>query len=260
MRDCSSLRGVQNQLSIMTRRYDRIVSAVEIWCVLLDAPKSVFRHLWTTLSPDECERAGRFATAALAARFVAARGALRVLLAARLGRSPASIAFEYGPAGKPAVAGRPVAFNLSHSGGLAAIAISDAADLLLGIDVEELRAVPDLHDIARRFFAPAEYAALAAVEAPLQTEAFLNCWTRKEAYLKALGDGLRAPLDRFEVTLHPGLPPALRRIDGDAAAAGAWRLHHFAPPEHVGAVAVRGEAEIKPWHMTAWHDLLKSFA
>jgi len=225
------------------------VSEVEIWRVPLDAPTDVVQRLYVTLSSDERERADRYATELLAARFIAGRGALRALLAARVGCAPASLLFEYGPAGKPSAAGHPIVFNVSHSGALAVIAISDSAHLALGIDVEELRPVSDLHDIACYFFAPGERDDLAAVEAPLQSKAFLNCWTRKEAYLKAVGNGLLAPLDRFEVTLRPSHPPVFRHIDGDAAAAAAWHIHHFALPEHVAALVVNSEVNVKPWRL-----------
>lgn len=225
------------------------MSEVEIWCVSLDAPADVVQRLSVTLSPDERERADRYATELLAARFIAGRGTLRALLAARLGCAPASLLFEYGATGKPSAAGHPIVFSVSHSGALAVIAISDSAHLALGIDVEELRPVPDLHDIARHFFGPGERDDLAAVEAPLQSKAFLSCWTRKEAYLKAVGDGLLAPLDRFEVTLRPSHPPAFRHIDGDVAAAAAWHIHHFLLPHHVAALVVNSEVNVKPWRL-----------
>jgi 4'-phosphopantetheinyl transferase len=219
---------------------------VALWSVLLEAPPDIVRRLYATLSPDERDRARRYATELLATRFIIRRGALRTLLAARMGCLPSSLFFDYSRAGKPFVCGRPIAFNMSHSDRLAVIAISDCR-LVLGIDVEAVRVVPDLHTIARRFFGSGERDELALVEEPRQTEAFLSVWTRKEAYLKAVGDGLFAPLDQFEVNLRPGEQPAFRHINGDAAAAETWRIHHFSLPGYIVALVYRGDATVAPW-------------
>lgn len=202
----------------------------------LEVPRAEAAALFAVLSPDERERALRFATEALTFRYVVARATLRTLLGERLVCDPASLRFDYSPNGKPSLRGHALSFNVSHSGALAVFAFADG-DVALGIDVEEVRPLSDMHDLARRFFAPEEWRALAEVDAPLQTAAFFHCWTRKEAYLKALGDGLMAPLDQFAVTLRPGEEAAFVHIGGDVAAGAAWRIRHLDPePGYVGAV------------------------
>jgi len=216
---------------------------IELRSIRLEPPAEGSERLFDVLSPDEQERARRFVTETLRTRYVVARATLRVLLGARVERDPQSLVFDYGHAGKPSLRDHDdVAFNLSHSGSLAVYAFAED-DLSLGIDVEEIRAMHDLHGIARRFFAPAEAATLAALPEALQTDAFFACWTRKEAYLKARGDGIAAALDRFEVTLRPDQEPALVHIDGDADAAAQWSAHAFVPAAgFVAALVHRGEA------------------
>ncbi len=231
------------------------MAPIELRTVRLDAPAAGLERLFAILSPDEQARARRFATEVLRTRFVVARAALRIFLAERLGRAPESLAFEYGSKGKPSLPD--VAFNLSHSGDLAIYAFAEP-DVQLGIDVEEIRPMHDLHGLARRFFAPAEAAALAALPEALQTAAFFRCWTRKEAYLKALGDGIGAALDRFEVTLLPDREPALVHIDGDAAAAAEWTVHHLDPAAGYPAALVhRGPASLGQWQCLSADDVIE---
>ncbi len=158
--------------------------------------------------------------------FTLARGALRLLLARAAGEPAAALRFTYGEKGKPslAAAGR-IRFNLSHSGGLALVAIT--LDCELGVDIEKIRPMPDLQDVARRFFS-------------IREAAFFRCWTRKEAYIKTIGDGLSAPLDGFAVSLRPDEPARLIHLNGDAAAARAWSLHDLEiDPGYAAALAYR---------------------
>lgn len=192
------------------------------------------------LSPDEVERAARYKTAELRDRCVLRRGLLRVMLGRCTGRAPADLRFDYGPQGKPLLAGGP-AFNLADSKDEVLLAVAPAVDL--GVDIERMRTLPDADGIAERFFAPAERAAFAAVPEPLRAEAFLNAWTRKEAFIKATGAGLSMPLDKFAVELTPGRPPCLLSIDDSLGAGRAedWSLFDLRPtPETIAAVAVRG--------------------
>jgi len=179
-------------------------------------------------------------------RFVVARAALRGVLGAALGQPPRSLRFVEGPHGKPALADQPppLRFNLSHSGELALLALS--LDRELGVDLERRRHHLDHLGIARRYFAPDELAALAALPAAQQETAFYRCWTRKEALLKAKGAGLTLPLDSFAVSVTEAAPQLLR-TDWDTTEAQRWRLFHLAPaPGAIGAVAIAapaGEAE-----------------
>jgi len=125
------------------------------------------------------------------------------------------------------------------------------------VDIESIRPLSDAHSIAGRFFSAREYEQFTAVPSTLQPQAFFNCWTRKEAYIKAIGDGLTCPLDAFDVTLTPGRPAQLLRIRGSAAKAEKWKLHSLYPKNgFIGAVIASGkEWQLKQWR---WPDTLES--
>lgn len=227
---------------------------IDLWSVVLDAPSETVRRLFDTLSVDEQARTRHFDTATLRTRYTIARAALRAFIGAYLDGDPASVRFDYASGGKPLVKGGSLDFNLSHSGNLAIYAFTRGCEI--GIDLEERRAVPDLLHIARRYFAPKEYAELAALDPSLRTDAFFRCWTRKEAYLKAIGEGIVAPLDQFEVTLLPDDPPALRHIGEDRAAAARWHVHHLVPaPGYVGALAAAVPIEMGAWRTVIAEEL-----
>jgi 4'-phosphopantetheinyl transferase len=217
---------------------------IHLWHADLDAAEASYGALLGTLASDEAERAARFRFERDRRSFAVCRSALREILGAYLGRPPAALCFEYAPTGKPSLARQAatsdssLSFNVSHSGGLAAIAVSRAAEL--GVDIEVERADLELETIARRFFAPGEVEALLAHPPSERQGAFYRCWTRKEAYLKARGTGIVAGLDRFEVTLAPG-EAALRRTLDDPAEAARWRLYDCPPARgFAGAVAATG--------------------
>ncbi len=224
---------------------------VHVWRVALDLGASGVQNLEQTLSEDERTRAERFYFHKDREHFIVARGLLRVILGCYLDMEPGQLKFCYGPHGKPTLAERSgmgvLRFNVSHSNGIALYAITRGREV--GVDVERLR--PDLEDehIARRFFSSREIVALRAVPANIRLEAFFNCWTRKEAYIKARGEGLTLPLDRFDVSLAPGEPAALLSINGDRQEASRWLLQSLAPgPGYVAALAVEGhELRIKCW-------------
>jgi 4'-phosphopantetheinyl transferase len=168
-----------------------------------------------------------------------ARGALRAVLGGYLGVPPAEVTFVYGAHGKPALDGRHAAlgFNVSHSGELAVVAAG--WNRAVGVDVEAWRALPDLAALAARVFAPAERAVLDALAAVDRPAAFFRCWTRKEAFIKATGQGLAQPLDDFVVSLGPGEPARFLDIGGDAAALARWTLRDLTPREgYAGALVV----------------------
>lgn len=204
--------------------------ALHVWP--LDVSEEERARLGKFLSEDERARAARFVFERDQRRFVAARGRLREVLGAVVGARPATIAFTTSAHGKPALGSGEVAFNLSHSSGLAALGI--ARGLAIGVDIEEVR--PLKENVAERFFSKREVAALRALGASEQLEAFYRCWTRKEAIVKAIGEGLSHPLDTFDVTI--GIDAQVERFEGDDAM--AWRLTHFEPaPGFMGAVACR---------------------
>ena len=197
-------------------------ASVDVWLAFCP-PDGPAPALEAVLSVDERERAGRFVFARDRRRFVAARGLLRGVLARYLAIAAAEVRFTYAAHGKPMLADEHAPrldFNVSHSEEAVVIAVSHAGPV--GVDVEAIRTMADRDDIARRTFAPGEFSRLCLVDEGRRTEAFFNCWTRKEAFVKALGEGLSHPLERFEVTLDPGEPAGLLHIDGDAVRAECW--------------------------------------
>ena len=224
---------------------------VHVWRAALDVSESQVRSLWSTLTVDERQRAERYVFQKDRTHFVVARGLLRVLLGRYLRQDPPHLRFIYGPHGKPALAagtgGVALRFNVSHSHGLALYVITCGREV--GVDVERIRSEVVQEKIAEHFFSPREVAVLRALPTPLQATALFACWTRKEAYIKATGDGLALPLDQFAVSLAPGEPAALLHTTWDPQEAARWALQDLAPaPGYRAAVAVAGH----DWHLTCW--------
>jgi 4'-phosphopantetheinyl transferase len=195
----------------------RAAQRFEVVVARLDAPPDEVRSLQASLCPHERQRAERFRCEPHRRRFIVARGRLRQLLAARLDLTPEAVELAYGANGKPRVLN--LHFSVSHCDDVALFAFSEASEI--GVDVEAIRPIREADAIAAQVFSPREnqaYAALAPHDKPL---GFLHCWTRKEALVKGIGEGLSLPLDRFDVAHAPG-----------------WRLHSFFPlPGFIGAVA-----------------------
>jgi 4'-phosphopantetheinyl transferase len=210
---------------------------VQIWRVWLNTTESALGFYRAALCLEERNRAERFRFENLKRSYVACRGGLRVLLGHYLGCSPRDIQLICGQKGKPALRGMSsLRFNVSHSGDLALFAFT--LDCELGVDVERLRELDDLESIASRFFCAAEASELLSLSPGDRRTAFFRCWTRKEAYVKAVGDGLSIPLDRFQVTLLPGDPCRFVHIANDAQTALQWTLHDLElAPEYIGALA-----------------------
>lgn len=213
---------------------------VELRAVALAVPDTKVADARALLSTDERERADRFVFARDKRRFVVCRAALRSALGEHTGADPREIAFEYSSYGKPRLAGsRDLSFNLSHSGDLAVIAL--AAGPELGVDVEARRSVDDCMRLAELVFSPLERARLAALPLAIRDDAFLVCWTRKEAFAKACGDGLSHPLSRFTVAFGPDTHARVVHVDGDPDEPYRWWLAELQPaPGFVGTLAMRG--------------------
>ena len=213
---------------------------VHVWRTSVTLGQARLVELTGTLALDELSRARRFVFDKDRERYIASRGLLRALLGRYTGADPQGIEFAYGPQGKPALR-RPACglqFNVSHSGTMALFAFS--ASLELGIDIEKIRPPPTDMGIARARFSALEFAALQRVPVDLRPEAFFHCWTRKEAFVKAVGGGLPFGLDRFDVTLDPGKPVALLNCRWDPLEAGRWSLIDMNPaPGYAGALAVK---------------------
>ncbi len=199
---------------------------ITVFLIALDGEARTAEGL---LDAQELERANRLRLPHLRERYVLAHGVLRLLLGRFAKADPRS---------KPRLMHPPVTFNLSHSGAFAAYALAEALEI--GIDVEEMRALTDLERLARRTFSAGECADLFTLDGEPRIRGFYDCWTRKEAVIKALGLGLSYPLDRFRVSLLPGEAPAVFEIEGGDAE--EWQIHSLDVAEgYVGALAYRGE-------------------
>lgn len=226
------------------------VGEVHVWRVWLKRPPEELAQLADKLTSDELTRVRRYRLEGARQQFIASRAALRDILGGYLGLPPQDVRFSHGAMGKPhlAVDGPPIHFNLSHSHELALIAVARHCEV--GVDVERVRRFDNQLPLAERFFAPQEVRALQELAEHMMPEAFFHAWTRKEALVKASGQGLGFGVDRIEVTLLPGEPAKLIRLDGCEKAAAAWSLLHVEPaPGYVGALALPGEpACLRTWH------------
>jgi 4'-phosphopantetheinyl transferase len=224
---------------------------IHVWRASLDPAASCIERLQSSLSADERQRAARFHFPRDRRRFTVARGVLRDILGRYLGVPPSALAFCYSTYGKPALADVAVAtglrFNVSHSHEMALFAVARGREV--GVDIEYLGREIRAEEIAERFFSAHERANLRALPAEVKHQAFFNCWTRKEAYIKAHGEGLSLPLDQFDVTLAPGEPAVLLATRSDPREALSWSLQALTPgPDYVAALAVEGQS----WHLTCW--------
>jgi 4'-phosphopantetheinyl transferase len=230
---------------------------IHVWRASLRVrvPANDLAQLQATLTADEIERAARFYFQKDRDHYIAGRGLLREILGRYLNVAPGEIRFDYGRYGKPELASsmrRPdISFNVSHSHGLALIAIATARKV--GVDIEYIRRGLDIESIATRFFAPSEHAVIRALTGDQQRETFFKCWTRKEAVLKARGDGMICPLDQIEVSVEPGSPAALIRTHDDPHESARWSLQELAvDPGYVATVAAEGRdwrLEIRDWKL-----------
>lgn len=232
-----------------------VAEEVHVWSSTLDPSSPNVAMLAKLLSPDEVVRVQRFRFERDRRRFTVARGLLRLLMGSLTGHEPERLQFCYGPWGKPALVPEPggptIHFNVSHSEEMAVYAF--ARDRELGIDVERLRPINDLDRIAAHFFAPGERLRLREVPVALRAWAFLACWTRKEAYIKALGVGLTLPLDRFEVSLAPGEPACMLAINGNPVPAANWHILEQQPEAgYLGALAIAGRRPLVRCFHHSW--------
>jgi len=208
---------------------------IVLWCWPID---EVVPGDWALLDVAERDRANRFVTTQHKTRFIRAHGGMRRLLGLIMDQRPDELAIHSDGFGKPFLGCGGPNFSLSHSAGFAALAFGEVPKI--GVDIEQVR--PIEHDLlARDHFSPAECNALAALPPGLREKGFFSTWTRKEAYLKAIGVGLSAPLAGFTVSVTPGCPAALLHIDAEPEEAARWSMVSFVPvPGYVGAVAARG--------------------
>jgi len=204
-----------------------------VWLLSCALRHDVRAAFWRILDESERDRAGRFHFDVDRERFVARTGALRQLLSGYVGVSPQRLTFSLGPHGKPRLlmpGAEDIEFNSSSSGEWAMVIVTRGREV--GVDIERIDAARSDPAVASQFFAPGE----------LWIQGFFNCWARKEAFLKATGEGLSRPLDSFEVSLEPGEPAHLLSAGGDPEAGLHWRMSELEPiAGYAHALVVTGE-------------------
>lgn len=215
---------------------------VHVWRVNLEREQKINERHFSFLDQTEQAKARSFAFPHLRERYVTAHAVLRLLLASYLDIAPSLVRFQSNEYGKPAVAfprGSDLQFNISHSHSLALYAFT--RERPVGVDVEQVRPEVATLDLARTCFSPAEVTRWQTLPPAHQPNAFFQCWSRKEAYIKVRGMGLSMPLDSFDVALAPDEPCRLLRVAGEPDAEQRWSLYPLFPgPGYAGALAVEG--------------------
>jgi 4'-phosphopantetheinyl transferase len=224
---------------------------VHVWLAELDPPAAPMQQMAQCLSETERIKSEKFHFKRDRMHFIVSRAVLRMILGRYLQIEPKRIQFSYGPHGKPDLAKSlgesTLRFNLAHSHDLALYAFT--LDREIGVDLEYLRVISDFKQIASEYFSANEIATLHVIPASQRQKAFFNCWTRKEAYIKATGKGLAQPLDQFEVSLAPEEPARLLNVEGFPEEASRWSLKALTTATgYVAALAVEGHN----WRLTFW--------
>ena len=227
------------------------VDEVHLWRVDLAATAGAESQWSAILSSEERDRAARFHFPRDRQYFVAARAILRRVLGGYVNVDPETLMFVYSSKEKPALGGAHadtgLHFNISHSGDVALFACTLRRQV--GVDVEQIRSQRDTAVIAARFFSPAEQEQLASIPQEERVEAFFRCWTRKEAYIKATGEGLSLPLREFDVSLAPRSQNALLATRTEASEAKRWSLRDITvKPGYAAALCVVGTG----WNLVDW--------
>jgi 4'-phosphopantetheinyl transferase len=227
---------------------------IHVWRVFLDVTADEFEKLREFLSGDELARSERFHFEKDRKRFIAARGILRRILGSYLNKRPGKICFEYGPHGKPVLAhdagDDDICFNLSHSGSLALYAVTLRKKI--GIDIENIRDYISVGQVAGQFFSQKEISSLEKIDINKRSELFFQYWTRKEAFLKARGEGISFPMDQCDVSLisGSGLSPVTVR-DNNRGVSSLYVQDLFPGNGHAAAIAVEGgDCNISCWHFS----------
>jgi 4'-phosphopantetheinyl transferase len=226
--------------SDLTLRADEI----HIWIGELDQPVSEFNRFLQTISLDERMRAGWFHFQEKANRYIIRHGMLRMILGRYMGVKASALRFHHGKHGKPAmseiIGKENIRFNLSHSEEVAIFAF--ARNQEIGVDIEHIRDIPEMEQIVKRFFSARDQIFYSALPRDKRREAFFHYWTSKEAFIKALGEGLSRSLEKIDVTLVPGEGNDLHISAGEPCKESGWSIHTIRPAqEYAGALAIQSE-------------------
>ena len=229
---------------------------VHVWRAILDQDvldkdTSTLHDMEQILSTEERDRARKFYFEEDRTHYIKARGLLRVILSRYLDTNPNQLRFRYNPYGKPSLADpfgqEGLNFNVSHSGGMALYAVAHGRRV--GIDLERIREDISYELLAKRFFSPLENDVLDSLPSEAKNKAFFDCWTRKEAYIKARGEGLTIPLEQFDVSLEPDEPVRLLNNSVYPDDVSRWSLQEITPAQgYAAAIAVEGH----DWHVTCF--------
>jgi 4'-phosphopantetheinyl transferase len=211
---------------------------IHVWRAVLDCESAELQQLFALLAPEEQQKAARFHFEKDRNHYGAARGLLRLILSSYLSEDPQNLRFTYNLYGKPALDSGLLQFNVSHSHGMALYAVAQRCQV--GIDLEYMRTDFRWRQIVEQYFSAQECKALLQLPESQQCQAFFDGWTRKEAYIKAKGQGLSIPLNQFDVSLSPAEPAALLCTRWDPQEAAQWTLHALTPGEgYAGAIAIQ---------------------
>jgi 4'-phosphopantetheinyl transferase len=224
--------------------YELGADEAHVWRASLDQPADMIAKLTPFLSQDEYQRVMRRYRPVARDRFIVGRGILRKIISAYLALQPGQLRFTYNEYGKPAVSDDQndcaLNFNLAHSAELVLYAVTRGR--VVGIDIEYIHDDFATLEIAEHFFSKDEVAALKSLPADQRTIGFFNCWSRKEAFIKAKGMGVSYPLDSFTVSLAPGEPPALLKVDDDKREVARWKMYELKPgADYAAALIAAGE-------------------
>lgn len=228
---------------------------VHIWRTFIDIDSPIIKTYLPVLSIDELEKANRFYFPNDRNRFITVRSVLRRIIGNYTGKHPRELKFDFNQYGKPFLSQNSskstIKFNISHSHEVALIAVTQDFDI--GVDVEYMHTNFDFEGIVEKFFSVNEKNVWRSLPSYHKVEAFFNCWTRKEAFIKAKGKGLSLPLNEFDVSFKPGEPALLLNTAWDRKEVGDWSVEEIKPANgYVGALAVKGSnLDMKFWE---WSD------
>jgi len=224
---------------------------IHIWAADLEQDEAVISSLKRLLSRDELVKAGQFFLEKDSRYFITGRGILKSLLGIYLKTDPSLLTISYSKYGKPYLPissnNEQLYFNIAHSGNVALFAF--LRDREIGIDIEYIHEIREMDDIARNYFSSKEFESYSHLPEGYRTKPFFNCWTMKEAFIKAIGEGFSRPLHKFDVSFLPSVPARLNSINGDYKAAAEWTIKELKPAQgYAAAFAV----ELKKWELQCW--------